>query len=103
MLVGEAPGAMEERRLEPFVGKSGTIMRNAVKRLLDEINKVPRILITNVVKCRCIGPPTVPIIDACKGALTREVDLFVPDLIIAMGNTAFHALTDKGYKPNLGN
>lgn len=96
MLVGEAPGAMEERKLRPFIGKSGTILKNAVVRLLD--GHVIRILISNVVKCRCIGQPDLPTVEACKGGLAKEVDLFNPDLIIGLGRTAMHVLTGKGYE-----
>jgi len=104
MLVGESPGHWEMCHFKPFVGRAGQILRNAL-RTLGYVRKEPpiiRMLITNSVKCRCVGPPHVEIMSHCSGALAKEAELFSPDLIIALGKTAFHALTDKGLEHLLG-
>ena len=102
MFVGESPGATEMRLLRPFIGKSGNIFRQAVKSALEEHDKQVRMLITNTVKCRCLGRPDFPEIRACLPSLAKEADLFAPHLIIGLGKTAFLAMADKGYENILG-
>lgn len=104
MLVGESPGVMEVRKLRPFIGRSGRLLRSTLTRI-GYVRKDPpirRLLITNTVKCRCVGPPEAEVMRYCAGALAREADLFSPDLIIGLGKTAFHALTGKGWEYSLG-
>ena len=50
MLIGEAPGATEEKLASPFVGRSGTVLNG----LLQSVGIDPEkdVFITNVVKCR---------------------------------------------------
>jgi len=104
MLVGESPGKWEMVHHRPFIGRSGQLLRRALASL-GYVRKEPpiiRLLITNSVKCPCVGPPHVNVSYCCAGALAKEADLFVPDLIIGMGKTAFHALTGKGVEYLLG-
>ena len=98
MFVGEAPGRKEMVECRPFIGRSGLLLRRTILSLgyVRDEPPVIRLLTTNVVKCRCIGPPLMEIINSCAGALAKEADLFRPDLIIGLGKTAFHALTDLG-------
>lgn len=104
MLVGESPGVMEMRKFRPFIGRSGILLRGTLKRIGYIRTEPPiyRILITNTVKCPCVGPPEAEVMRYCAGALAREADLFSPDLIIGLGRTAFHALTGKGWEYTLG-
>ena len=104
MLVGESPGRREMIYHRPFIGRSGQLLRRALTSL-GYVRKEPpivRLLITNTVKCPCVGSPHVEIMQHCSGALAKEADLFVPDLIIGLGKTAFHALTGKGREYILG-
>lgn len=103
-LVGESPGRQEMVHYKPFIGRSGQILRQALNAL-GYVRKEPpiiRLLITNSVKCRCVLTPSVEAVRSCSGALRTEIDSFIPDLIIALGKTAFHALTDKGLEHLLG-
>jgi len=105
MFVGEAPGAVENNQLRPFVGRSGKLFRKAFVAIMKEMELGDpgfRVLITNTVKCRCIGPPDIEVVKRCAGALAKEADLFAPHLIIALGKTAFHALSGKGHEHYLG-
>lgn len=104
MLVGEAPGGTEAFKLRPFIGKSGNLLRGTLKRIGYVRDKPPinRLLITNAVKCRCVGPPDMEVLRCCSASLAKEADLFAPDLIIGLGRTAFHALTGKGWEHTLG-
>lgn len=105
MFVGEAPGAVEANLLRPFVGRSGKLFRKAFVSIVKELGfEDPgfRVLVTNTVKCRCIGPPDIEVVKRCAGALAKEADIFAPHLIIALGKTAFHALSGKGHEHFLG-
>ncbi len=91
MLVGEAPGMEEDRRGEPFVGRAG--------KLLDEILRAAglsrgQVYIANTVKCRPPGNrnPEPGELAACRGYLDRQLELVDPDIIIAVGKVAAHAL-----------
>lgn len=85
MIVGEAPGADEDREGKPFVGRSGTVLEDALGEA--GLNSV---FITNVVKHR---PPENrdPYIDEIKAYtpfLHDEIEAVDPDVIVSLGNTA---------------
>ncbi len=92
MIVGEAPGAEEDKQGEPFVGQAGRLLDSmlaAVGRMRPE-----DVYISNVLKCR---PPNnrnpEPLeVAQCSPFLLRQVELVQPALIIAMGRFAAQAL-----------
>ena len=87
MIVGEAPGAEEDRSGEPFVGRAG--------QLLDEMLRAvglqrDAVFIANILKCR---PPNNrdPLVDeasSCRAYLDRQIELAAPKLILAVGRVA---------------
>jgi DNA polymerase len=86
-LVGEAPGAEEDRAGRPFVGRAG--------RLLDELlaeSGLSRqeVAVLNVLQCRPPGnrAPAADEVARCSGWLLRKLDLLRPDLVCALGLTA---------------
>ncbi|MFW6001110.1 MAG: uracil-DNA glycosylase [Halanaerobium sp.] len=87
MLIGEGPGANEDRLGRPFVGKAGQLM----DKILESVNlKREELYITNVVKCR---PPKnrVPYkneFESCVSILMAEINLINPKVIVPMGSTA---------------
>ena len=89
MIVGEAPGAEEAQQGLAFVGRSGKLLDEWIKAF-----ETDNYLITNVVKHRPIDnnnrdrPPTKEEVDACKGYLIRQIELFKPKKILALGQTA---------------
>jgi uracil-DNA glycosylase family 4 len=93
MIIGEAPGAEEDRRGEPFVGRAG--------RLLDEMLRAvgqgrDSVFIANILKCR---PPDnrdpKPEESAkCRGYLERQIELVQPKIILAVGRIAAQLLLD---------
>ena len=93
MIVGEAPGAEEDRRGEPFVGRAG--------KLLDEMLRAvgqgrDQVFIANILKCR---PPNnrdpKPDESAqCRGYLERQIELVQPKIILAVGRIAAQLLLD---------
>lgn len=92
MLVGEAPGADEERMNKPFVGAAGKILDNALRQAGISRDDV---YITNVAKCRPPGnrKPTKDEMSACMSYLVEQIDEIEPRVIVPLGNTALEALT----------
>ncbi len=93
MLVGEGPGAEEDRQGRPFVGAAG--------QLLDKILEAAEIArrevyITNVVKCRPPGNrlPARDEVEACLPHLWQQISLIRPKLIVCLGSLATQALVD---------
>ena len=87
MVVGEAPGAEEDRQGAPFVGRAG--------RLLDEMLAAiglrrEQVYIANILKCRPPGnrDPEPAEVAQCAGFLARQVELVQPELILAVGRIA---------------
>lgn len=96
MMIGEGPGADEDKQGIPFVGKAGQLMNKAFEGL--GINRT-EIYITNIVKCR---PPQnrVPEDDeakACLNYLRNQVILVNPKIIVLLGSTALKNILGKEY------
>ena len=87
MLVGEAPGADEDRLGEPFVGRSGGLLDAMLQALGLRRDQV---YITNILKCRPPGNRD-PLSDesaCCRAFLDHQIDLVSPRLIMAVGRIA---------------
>jgi uracil-DNA glycosylase family 4 len=92
MLIGEAPGAEEDRLGDPFVGQAGKLLDNMLAALgLDRRRKV---YIANVLKCRPPGNrnPEPDEVAKCSSHLARQIELVKPKLILAMGRFAAQTL-----------
>jgi uracil-DNA glycosylase len=91
MLIGEAPGAEEDRLGKPFVGQSGKLL----DRMLAAIG-LPRdaVYITNVIYWRPPGnrSPTQAEIAACQPFLERQIELLKPKIIVFLGGSAARGL-----------
>jgi DNA polymerase len=85
MFVGEAPGASEDERGLPFVGRAGKLLET----LLGEIGIARSdVFIANVLKCRPPGnrDPLPVEIENCHEYLYRQVELIQPRVICSLGN-----------------
>jgi len=87
MVIGEAPGADEDRQGEPFVGRAG--------KLLDQMLRAmgwPReqVYIGNLLKCRPPNnrDPQLDEVAACEPYLHRQIELVRPDLLLVLGRVA---------------
>ena len=87
MVIGEAPGADEDRQGEPFVGRAGKLLNEMLRAV-----GLPRedVYIANVLKCR---PPNnrdpLPVeVAQCAPYLKRQVELVQPKIILAVGRIA---------------
>jgi uracil-DNA glycosylase len=85
MFIGEAPGATEDERGVPFVGRAGKLL----DQLLDEIDLTREaVFVANVLQCRPPGNrDPLPIeIENCHEYLLRKVELIEPTVICTLGN-----------------
>ncbi len=92
MLIGEAPGAEEDRLGEPFVGQAGRLLDNMLAAI--RLTRAQNVYIANVLKCRPPGNrnPEPEEIAKCTPHLTRQIELVKPKLIVAMGRFAAQTL-----------
>jgi uracil-DNA glycosylase len=91
MLIGEAPGAEEDRQGKPFVGASGKLLDRMLATIgLDRTS----VYITNVIYWRPPGnrSPTQAEIATCQPFLERQIALLKPDLLVFVGGIAARAL-----------
>lgn len=98
LIVGEAPGAHEERELKPFIGPSGLILNEMLSRA--GVNR-SEVYVTNVVKIR---PPNNDLkrleeygktIEDYLPQLFEEINAIKPNAILALGNVPLYHLTGK--------
>ena len=92
LLVGEAPGAEEDRVGEPFVGQAGRLLDNMLAAI--DLERSRNVYICNVLKCRPPGNrnPQPEEVAQCTPHLLRQIDLVKPKLILAMGRFAAQTL-----------
>jgi DNA polymerase len=92
MLVGEAPGAEEDRLGEPFVGQAGKLLDNMLAAI--GLERGDNVYIANVLKCRppANRNPEPDEVAKCTPFLKRQIALIQPKLIIAMGRFAAQTL-----------
>jgi len=93
MVVGEAPGAEEDRQGEPFVGRAGQLL-NAMLRAIGLARG--DVFIANVLKCRPPGnrDPRPEETTQCLPYLHRQIALVAPRVILCVGRIAAHNLLD---------
>jgi len=94
LIVGEAPGASEDRLGTPFVGASGRLLDEMLERAGIERD---RVFIANVVRCRPPEnrSPRVGEIRACAGWLAEQIRLLEPRLVVVLGRFALqHFMPD---------
>jgi len=87
MFVGEGPGADEDARGEPFVGRAGKKLDEMIKAIgLDRGS----VYIANVVKCRPPGnrDPERDEIETCSPFLIAQIEAIRPSVIVTLGSPA---------------
>ncbi len=87
MVIGEGPGANEDKQGRPFVGRAGDLLNNILAAI-----ECPRetVYIANIVKCRPPGNrnPERDEMEQCLPYLRRQIALVNPEVIIALGSVA---------------
>lgn len=94
MFVGEGPGANEDATAKPFVGRAGELLTKMIENVLH----IPRqsVYIANIVKCRPPQnrAPSSKEALTCRPYLLKQIELIKPKLIVALGATAYHYLSN---------
>ena len=93
MIVGEAPGADEDRIGEPFVGRSGNLLNKMLKAI--DISR-EECFVSNVLPWRPPGnrPPTDGETAVCLPFLKKQIELVKPKIILMLGASAANAMLD---------
>lgn len=91
LVIGEAPGADEDKQGEPFVGRAGQLLN----KILEAVNfKREEVYIANILKCR---PPEnrrphPDEVEQCEPYLWKQIELIKPKFILCLGLTAAQTL-----------
>ena len=87
MIIGEAPGAEEDRRGEPFVGRAGKLLDEMLRAIGQGRDSV---FIANILKCRPPNnrDPKADETAACRNYLEHQIELVRPRIILAVGRVA---------------
>lgn len=98
VIIGEAPGRSEDEGGEPFIGRSGKLLCDALEEL--GFSRHANLYITNT--CRCRPPenrtPKISEIKACLPYLQYELQELSPKIILTLGLTPAKALLGKDFK-----
>lgn len=94
LFVGEAPGAQEDAEGEPFVGRSGDVLTDALR---DRGLAREDVRITNCVRCRPPDnrDPTVEERENCRPYLDREIAAIDPAVVVTLGKVPSEQLLDR--------
>ena len=92
LVIGEAPGAEEDRQGKPFVGAAGKLLDAMLQAI--GLSREQNVFITNMLKCRPPGnrDPKAEEIAACLPYLMRQIAAIKPKLILAVGRIAAQSL-----------
>jgi DNA polymerase len=96
MIIGEAPGADEDRQGVPFVGAAGKLLTELLTAA--GIDRKKDAFIANVLKCRPPNnrTPSEAEAAACMPLLRRQIEVIAPALLLLLGRTAAQAVLDTG-------
>ena len=91
LIIGEAPGADEDRKGEPFVGRAGQLLTNMLHAIGLTRGEV---FIANILKCRPPDnrDPRPPEVECCRPYLRQQINLIQPKIILALGRIAAQSL-----------
>lgn len=94
VFLGEAPGQQEDEGGEPFIGRSGDVLDEALR---DAGVARSDVRITNCVRCRPPEnrDPHKEELANCKGYLEAELDLVDPDLVVTLGKVPSQHLLER--------
>lgn len=92
MFIGEGPGADEDRRGEPFVGKAGQLLTRIIENGMGMSRS--EVYIANIVKCRPPDnrDPQSEEVEACEPFLAAQIRVIAPKVIITLGKYASQTL-----------
>lgn len=94
MVIGEAPGADEDRQGVPFVGRAGQLLTKMLAAI--GLNRENDVFITNILKCRPPQNrnPETSEIHACMPILDRQIEIIAPKALLLLGRISANTLLD---------
>lgn len=92
MIIGEAPGAEEDARGEPFVGQAGKLLDQMLAAI--GLSREKDVFICNVLKCRPPGNrnPAADEVAACADFLERQIAIVRPKVVLLLGSFAIRSI-----------
>ncbi|MCB2198273.1 uracil-DNA glycosylase [bacterium] len=92
LVIGEAPGADEDAKGEPFVGRAGKLLDQILGAV--QLERGDGVYIANILKCRPPNnrDPLPAEVDECEPHLIKQIQLIKPKLILALGRIAAQTL-----------
>jgi len=101
LVIGEAPGAEEDRRGEPFVGAAGQLLTKMIEAMGFARDEV---YIANILKCRPPDnrQPTGEEAANCAPYLERQIEVIRPEFLCLLGKTAAAALLEVNPSASMG-
>jgi len=92
MFIGEGPGADEDAKGEPFVGRAGQLLTDIIERGMG-LSRAD-VYICNVIKCRPPENrnPEPDEVTACEPFMLRQIEIVKPKVIIGLGTFAVQAV-----------
>lgn len=92
VIVGEAPGADEDRIGEPFVGRAGKLLDKILAAI--DMKRGDDVFIGNILKCRppMNRDPKTDEVEKCEPFLLKQLQLIKPKLILALGRISAQTL-----------
>ncbi len=93
MLIGEAPGADEDKQGEPFVGRAGKLLDKMLEAIGLQRNQI---FIANILKCRPPNnrDPQKDEVENCIGYLNKQIELIEPKVILSLGRVSAQNLLE---------
>lgn len=87
LIIGEAPGAEEDKQGEPFVGRAGKLLNSMLRAIGLQREQV---FIANILKCRPPGnrDPQPGEVACCEAYLKQQIAMIKPKIILAVGRIA---------------
>lgn len=97
LIIGEAPGADEDAKGEPFVGAAGQLLTKILQAIGFTREEV---YIANIIKCRPPNNrrPEKSEINSCEPYLQKQIEIIKPAFILALGLTAVNTLLKNDHK-----
>ena len=91
LIIGEAPGADEDRLGEPFVGRAGQLLTSMLRAMGLAREEV---FIANILKCRPPNnrDPEENEVSSCSLYLRQQIEFIQPKIILVVGRIAAHSL-----------
>ncbi|MCR9096335.1 MAG: uracil-DNA glycosylase [bacterium] len=95
LFIGEGPGAEEDKRGLPFVGRAGELLTQMIEKGIGIARS--EVYICNIVKCRPPRnrTPLPPEVAACRPFLDGQIEAIRPKVIVTLGKPAASLLLDR--------